>query len=100
MTTSVENTVVWVVSVPFSPTGEKLDYCIEEMDLTDKPAHVVELLRKKMGTGVFTSYEAAQQWVSEAASCTGCCQGKKISESTCRGCFAGNSCNKTKPAGK
>lgn len=92
MTTMAENKVVWVVSAVYSSAGELSNVEIEEMDLTDKPLKIVQLLTAKMGAGVFTSYEEAQAWVSGSVRCEGSCQ----EESECSRCSFGRRCKEKK----
>ena len=76
---TIENSeVVWVVSFGVTATGELHDYQIEEIDLIDKTDKIIKLLTDKLGDGVFTSHEAAEQWVAaKIASNTSCCQHEK-----------------------
>ena len=82
---SIENSaVLWVVSFGFTEAGVIQDYGIEEIDLTDKSAKTVQLLKEKLGDGVFVSYEAAEQWLAANISTNkGCCQSEKLAGSSC-----------------
>lgn len=90
MTTMMENKVVWIVSAVYSSAGELSDYEIEELDLTDKPMKIVQLIMAKKGAGVFASYEEAKAWVSGEAQCEGCSRG----QSDCSKCSSGRLCKK------
>ncbi len=76
--------VVWVASCGFTEAGEPQDYQIEEIDLLDKPAKTVKLLKEKLGDGVFGSYEAAEQWIAAKISRNrACCQAEKSEGNSC-----------------
>ena len=88
---SFENSgVVWVVSFGFTEAGEPHDYQIKEIDLTDKPAKTVKLLKDKLGDGVFISHEAAEQWIlAQTSKNKGCCQADKAADSNSCCCSQG-----------
>jgi hypothetical protein len=90
--------VVWAVSVGFTEAGEFQDYGIEEIDLTDKSDKIVNLLKEKLGNGVFISYEAAEQWIAAKMSQSkGCCQKGKLTDNSNCSCPHGQACNNKAP---
>lgn len=84
-----DSKVLWVITFGFTAAGESQDYQIEEIGLADKSAKTIRLLNEKIGEGVFTSYEAALQWLSVKSKHRGCC-----------GCSPSEACKVSKDRGE